>query len=259
MLCCPGVTLCCSKQSLKWYEPPIDKQHKYEQNLKRIMRQSLVDVGLSIARSSDLLNDCIHCELHCYNTADADDLATQRTRSSAAIVLSHLTRNILISTQETLIFWENGLFNGSALQWRHNEGDGVSTHQPHDCLLNRLFRCRSNQTSKLRVTGLCEGNSPLTDRFGYKKISSEAWFDLQTKFPYRNHKFSNTFREILSHHICHFPRSFKSMNTSLTITVHYTSESLVNEWPLVSLYAICYSLSSRTRIFSKVTWQSVPV
>ena len=44
------------------------------------------------------------------------------------------------------------------------------------------------------------------------------------------------------------------MNTSLTITVHYTSESLMNEWPLVSLYAICYSLSSRTRIFSKITY-----
>ena len=29
------------------------------------------------------------------------------------------------------------------LQWRHNERDGVSNHQPHDCLLNRLFRHRS--------------------------------------------------------------------------------------------------------------------
>ena len=26
------------------------------------------------------------------------------------------------------------------LQWRHNGRDGVSNHQPHDCLLNRLFR-----------------------------------------------------------------------------------------------------------------------
>ena len=26
-----------------------------------------------------------------------------------------------------------------ALQWRHNEGEGVLNHQPHDCLLNRLF------------------------------------------------------------------------------------------------------------------------
>ena len=96
----------------------------------------------------------------------------QRRTSSSAIVLSHLTRNILISTQEALIFWENGLFNGSALQWHHNERDGVSTHQPHDCLLNRLFRCRSNKTSKLRVTGLCEGNSPLTGEFPTQRTSN---------------------------------------------------------------------------------------
>ena len=48
------------------------------------------------------------------------------------------------------------------LQWRHNERDGVSNHQPNDCLLNRLFRRRSKKISKLRVTGLCAGNSPLT-------------------------------------------------------------------------------------------------
>ena len=44
--------------------------------------------------------------------------------------------------------------------WRHNGRDSVSNHQPHDCLLNRLFRRRSKQPSKLRVTGLCVGNSP---------------------------------------------------------------------------------------------------
>ena len=46
------------------------------------------------------------------------------------------------------------------LQWRHNGRDCVSNHQPRDCLLNRLFRLRSKKTSKLRVTGLCAGNSP---------------------------------------------------------------------------------------------------
>ena len=46
------------------------------------------------------------------------------------------------------------------LQWHHNDHDGVSNHQPHGCLLNRLFRRRSKKTSKLRVTGLCVGNSP---------------------------------------------------------------------------------------------------
>ena len=53
----------------------------------------------------------------------------------------------------------------ATLQWRHNGRDGVSNHQPHDCLLNRLFRRRSKKTSKLRVTGLCAGNSLVTSEF----------------------------------------------------------------------------------------------
>ena len=47
-----------------------------------------------------------------------------------------------------------------ALLWRHNGRVAVSNHQPSDCLLNRLFRRRSKQTLKHRVTGLCAGNSP---------------------------------------------------------------------------------------------------
>ena len=33
----------------------------------------------------------------------------------------------------------------SPLRWRHNDHDGVSNHQPHGCLLNRLFRRRSKK------------------------------------------------------------------------------------------------------------------
>ena len=38
----------------------------------------------------------------------------------------------------------------------------MSNHQPHECLLNCLFRRRRKKTSKLRVTGLCVStvNSP---------------------------------------------------------------------------------------------------
>ena len=47
------------------------------------------------------------------------------------------------------------------LRWRRNGHGGVSNHQAHHCqLLNPLFGCRSKKTSKLRVTGLCAGNSP---------------------------------------------------------------------------------------------------
>ena len=58
------------------------------------------------------------------------------------------------------------------LKWRHNEFDGASNHQPHDCLLNRVFVCRSKKTSKLRVTGLCEGNLPVTGEFPAQRASN---------------------------------------------------------------------------------------
>ena len=47
-----------------------------------------------------------------------------------------------------------------SLQWLHNERDG------------RLFRRRSKKTSKLRVTGLCEGNSPVTGEFPPQRASN---------------------------------------------------------------------------------------
>ena len=58
------------------------------------------------------------------------------------------------------------------LQWRHNDHDGVSIHQPHGWLLNRLFRRRSKKTSKLRITGLCEGNSPRTGELPAQRASN---------------------------------------------------------------------------------------
>ena len=65
-----------------------------------------------------------------------------------------------------------------SLQWRHYEQNGVSNHQPHDCLLNRLFRCRSKKTSKLRVTGLCVGNSPVTCEFPHKGPVTRKMFPI---------------------------------------------------------------------------------
>ena len=59
-----------------------------------------------------------------------------------------------------------------SLHWRHNENDGFSNHQPHDYLLNRLFRRRSKKASKLCVTDLCEGNSPVTGEFLTQKASN---------------------------------------------------------------------------------------
>ena len=62
-----------------------------------------------------------------------------------------------------------------ALQWRYNEHDGVSNHQRLDCLPNRLLKRRSNETSKLRVTGLCEGNLPLTVEFPAQRVTRKMF------------------------------------------------------------------------------------
>ena len=58
------------------------------------------------------------------------------------------------------------------LRWRRHGCDSVSNHLPHDCLLNRLFGRRSKKTSKLRVTGLCVGNSPRTVEFPAQMASN---------------------------------------------------------------------------------------
>ena len=80
----------------------------------------------------------------------------QNTTVSQKLILVHNTRNI-------------------PLQWPHNGRDGLSKHQLHDCLLSRLFRRRSKKISKLRVTGLCAGNSPMTDEFPAQRASNAEY------------------------------------------------------------------------------------
>ena len=58
------------------------------------------------------------------------------------------------------------------LEWLHNERDGVSNYPRLNCLHNRLSRCWSKKTSKLRATGLCEGNSPVTGEFPAQRASN---------------------------------------------------------------------------------------
>ena len=59
-----------------------------------------------------------------------------------------------------------------SLQWRHNGRGGVWNHRCLDYLLGRLFRRRSKKTSKPRVTGLCEGNSPVTGEFPAQRANN---------------------------------------------------------------------------------------
>ena len=66
------------------------------------------------------------------------------------------------------------------LQWRHNECDGVSNHQPHDYLLNRLFH----------VTGLCVENSPITGEFPAQRASNAE--NVAITYPFRSDNTSLT-------------------------------------------------------------------
>ena len=57
-------------------------------------------------------------------------------------------------------------------EWRPNACDGILNQRRFDCLLNPLSMRRSKKTSRLRVTGLCEGNSPVTGEFPAQRTSN---------------------------------------------------------------------------------------
>ena len=84
----------------------------------------------------------------------------------------------ILTPQHFVTFWtklltaELFLDDSWSVDWRHNERNGVSNHQPNDCLLNRLFRRRSKKTPKLRVTGFCAGNSPVMGEFPAQRSSN---------------------------------------------------------------------------------------
>ena len=91
------------------------------------------------------------------------------------------------------------------LQRRHYGHYGVSNHQPHDCLLNRLFRRRKKITSRLRVTGFCAGNSPVTGEFPTQRASNaekvfiwwrnhdHRWSQFRCVLPYVRNNLPTTF------------------------------------------------------------------
>ena len=96
-----------------------------------------------------------------------------------------------------------GQADNVALRWRHNGCDSVSNHQPHDCLLNCSFGRRSKKTSKLRVTGLCVGNSPGTGEFLVQMASNAE--NVSIRWRHHGHRGS----------ICHTPLSEAMMTHSL--------------------------------------------
>ena len=84
---------------------------------------------------------------------------------SSELLVSLHAFQLVEPTTSCLDCSDNHFIQTTTLLWRHNGRDGVSNHQPHNCLLNRLFGRRSKITSKSRITGLCAWNSLVTGEF----------------------------------------------------------------------------------------------
>ena len=104
-------------------------------------------------------------------------------------------------------------FCAVTLQWRNNERDGVSNHRRLD-----YFRRRSKKTSKLRVTGLCEGNSLVTAQRASNVGNVSIWwrhYDLP-----RLHCMSNF---VHSPNSGHMPLLMAHIQTKVLATPHSSS------------------------------------
>ena len=97
---------------------------------------------------------------------------------------------------------------------RHNGCDSISNHQPHDCLLNRLFRSRSKKTSKLSATGFCAGNSP------------HKWPVTRTMFP-----FDDIIMNI---------DSFTSPCTVVTADICYMQRTVSGLWKMLKIQLVMW-------------------
>ena len=128
------------------------------------------------------------------------------------------------------------------LWWRHNGCDSVSNHQPHDCLLNRLFRRRSKKTSKLRVTGLCVGNSPGTGEFPAQMTSNAE--NVSIWWRHHEHKHFIDMDCILSYNVdITFNRLVKNTEFSYARTTHVCVCMIIGQIVTCMVYIIIVKLS----------------
>ena len=84
----------------------------------------------------------------------------------------YITVHSMLSTDTWQLFYLIYRSYVIQLEWRHNERNGVSNDRRLVRLLNRLLKRRLKIASKLRVTGLCEGKTPVTGEFPAKRVSN---------------------------------------------------------------------------------------
>ena len=130
--------------------------------------------SMSIRYRSDTFASVLSVWFHCYRWRLYQFYCNVNDTRDFVFSLQYWDKDLAKRAQELAdtCDYHHVIKYGESLRWRHNGHDGVSNHQPHHCLLNRLFRCRSKETPKLRVTALCVGNSPGTGEFRAQMASN---------------------------------------------------------------------------------------
>ena len=130
------------------------------------------------------------------------------------------------------------------LRWRHTGRDNVSNHQPHDCLLNRLFGRKSKKTSKLRITGLCAGNSPGTGEFPAQMASNAE----KVSIWWRHHDFMPVSKDMLTDWLVdvlpaatYKPSSGNGLSVAFLTWLHYNDVIMGAMASQIHSLAIVYS------------------
>ena len=129
----------------------------------------------------------------------------------------------------------------STLQWRHSEHDGVSNHRRLDCLFNRLFRRRSKKTTKLRVTGLCEGNSAVTGDFPAQRASNAENVSVHDVIKSQQNHPNDLFAPSTN-------RKYPSIRISIWV---------INSTPLIIWYKIIKKRKEIIVVVTRTMWQIV--
>ena len=110
----------------------------------------------------------VYCEYFGENLPPYNGIALYSLGTLLCFVVFNYPLSLPISSKVTSL--------ALSLQCRHNERTCVSIHKCLDCLLHCLFRCKSKKISKFRVTGLCEGNPPVTGGFHSQRAVTRKKF-----------------------------------------------------------------------------------
>ena len=112
-------------------------------------------MGVFCESTLDLFLITAMCTKSCYNRVamgigsfgriwfNLSDAAISILRAKLTITTTGDARALYVAGHQQPEYWPCRI---NSIQWRHNERECVSNHQPHDCLLNRLFKRRDQRT-----------------------------------------------------------------------------------------------------------------